>query len=283
MSIADDLMKAQIPARLANIEYNQTLVNRNFLRAISSIVKISQPRKTIRELIRIGQNSDGGYVVSPVFETLTCLNLGVGYEVTADLDLIGRGFRIFAYDGTVPNPLPDESSYKFHQKNIGYEKNNAGMTNLHEIFQTYDGLQGLDLLLMDIEGHEYKVFEKEMNLITRAKQVVVEFHGLELLGDLQFSEQFVAVLENLTKSHLPIHVHANNAGGALPIGGASWPTILEITFLAKEYCSNDINFGPFPTALDFPNTLARPDVDLNPFYGMEKNYASLARTVLGLN
>jgi hypothetical protein len=278
----DDFISAAVPARLANLEYNQTLVNRNFLQAITSIIELSQPRIAKSNLIRVGQNADGGYVISPEFHSYVCLNLGVGYEVTADIDLIQRGFEIFAFDGTVPNPLPEETSYHFHQKNIGYEKKDERYINLQRIFQTYFKLQNLDVLLIDIEGHEYKILERELNFVTQAKQIVVEFHGLELLGDEQFSERLVSILNKLMKSHYPIHIHANNAGGVLPIGGASWPTILEITFLAKEYCSNVISFGPFPTALDFPNTLARPDVDLTPFYGMEKNYASLARTVLGL-
>ena len=272
-----------LSARLTNIEYSQTIVSRDFLFDISRVIKLTQPVFTKKDLMRLGQNADGGYVLAPEFESRLCLNLGVGYEVTADLDLISRNFKIFAFDGTVPNPLPEENSYLFTQKNIGYERGNDGQTNLGEIFKSHPELDDVDLMLLDIEGHEYKVLKKELNFVTRAKQVVVEFHGLELLGDRDFALRLIEILTKLSRTHSPIHVHANNSGGNLFLGGASWPTILEVTFLKHEYCTNEINHGPFPTQLDYPNVDVRPDLDLSPFYGAEKSYAPLARTILGLN
>jgi hypothetical protein len=68
----------------------------------------------------------------------------------------------------------------------------------------------------------------------------------------------------------------------LPLGGASWPTILEVTFLLNEFCTEELNYGPFPGTLDYPNVNLRPDIDLAPFYGLEKSYASLSRSILGI-
>jgi hypothetical protein len=280
----EEILPSQLfESRLTNVEYNQILVTGDFLRNISQVIQLTQPHITKMPLIRIGKNGDGGYVIAPVVESKLCLNLGVGFEVSADLDLIGRDFKIYAFDGTVPNPLPEASSYTFIQKNIGYTDSEDTITNLQEIFNAYPDLNHLDLVLLDIEGHEYRVLREELEFITKAKQIVVEFHGLELLADFDFAEDFIKTLNELSKTHMPIHAHANNSGGELPLGGASWPTILEVTFLLKEFCTENVNYGPFPGTLDYPNVDLRPDINLTPFYGLHKSYAVLVRTILGLS
>lgn len=280
----EEVQKTQFfDARLANLEYTQILVSRDFLNDLSQLIELTQPLITKQALFRLGQNSDGGYVLSPEFQSRLCLNLGVGYEVTADLDLISRGFKLYAFDGTVPNPLPGEAAYSFIQKNIGYTKGDDGITNLANIFSEHPELNEVDLILLDIEGHEHEVLKNELNYVVKANQVVVEFHGLDLLGDHQFAAGLIKILKKLSKTHSPIHVHANNSGGAIHLGSASWPTILEVTFLKHEFCTSELNYGPYPTPIDFPNVDVRPDMDLNPFYGQNKSYAPLTRTILGLS
>jgi hypothetical protein len=277
-----DSFQALFNARLTNVEYAQIPVNRELLKNMSLVIDLLQPRVSKMPLFRLGARGDGGYVLAPAFESKICLNLGVGFEVSADLDLLGRGFKIYAIDGTVPNPLPQESSYKFIRKNVGYERSNELTTDLDSIFRQHGDLSQVDLILIDIEGWEYKVLHEELDLIAKSKQIVVEFHGLELIGDAQFAERFIDILGKLSKTHLPVHIHANNSGGGLPVGGANWPTILEVTFLEKISCTSEINFGPFPSSIDYPNVNVRPDMDLNPIFGPNKSFASLARTIFEL-
>ena len=187
MNNGTNLESLFINERLTNVEFIQTLVSRQFLTDLSYVIALTQPTYAKKDLFRLGQNADGGYVLAPEFQANLCLNLGVGYEVTADLDLIGLGFKIFAFDGTVPNPLPGEISYVFTQKNIGYSKGDQKVIDLRTVFGENPELEDLDLILMDIEGHEYEVLKKELSFITKAKQIVVEFHGLELLGDERFA------------------------------------------------------------------------------------------------
>lgn len=269
-------------ARLTNVEYGQVPVTREILRNMSLIIDLLQPHITKTPLFRLGAQKDGGYVIASTFESKVCLNIGVGFEISSDLDLLGKGFKIYAIDGTVPNPLPQESEYKFIRKNVGYAKNKELTTDLESIFREHKDLGQVDLILIDIEGGEYKVLHEELDLIAKAKQIVIEFHGLELIGDNQFAERFAVILEKLSKTHLPVHIHANNSGGGLPVGGANWPTILEVTFLLNELCTSEINYGPFPSEIDYPNVDLRPDLDLNPFFGKNRSYASLARNILEL-
>lgn len=269
--------------RLTNTEYNQIFLTKEILQNISKVIQLTQPHIAKIPLTRIGKNSDGGYVVGEVSQSKLCLNLGVGIEVSADLDLISQNFKIHAFDGSVTNPLPNEPLFIFIQKNIGYAKDLEITTTLKKIFSDNPEFEHLDLLMLDIEGNEHQVLNEELPFIIKAKQIVVEFHGLELLADDEYSNNLIETLSKLSETHFPIHVHANNSGGTLPIGGASWPTILEVTFLKKEFCTENLNYGPFPGPLDYPNVDLRPDINLAPFYGLYKSYASLSRTILAID
>jgi hypothetical protein len=269
-------------ARLANLEYAQQFITRPVIQNLIEFINLTNPITSKEPLIRLGGNHDGGYVVSDCFTKKFAISLGVGVEVSADIDLLDKGFSILAVDGTVSNPLPKESRYIFTGKNIGYNRESDKEISLRELLEEVYPQESPDLLLIDVEGHEYSILENELKIVISAKQIVIEFHGLEFLGDQEFANRVNCLLRSLRRTHKPIHIHANNSGGGINLGGVIWPTILEITFLANEFCENVRNIGPFPTALDFPNTNARPDMDLNPFYGESPQFGKIARAVLGI-
>jgi len=85
--------------------------------------------------------------------------------------------------------------------------------------------------------------------------------------------KFTALLQQILKSHEPIHIHGNNDGPTLRIQGAIWPSIIEVSFRKKSAMSaKEFNFGPWPHQLDRPNNPARPDLYLEPFFGKSANY-----------
>jgi hypothetical protein len=268
--------------RIANLEYGQHFISRNVIETLVSFVRLTSPVMSKSPLIRIGGKHDGGYVVSDAFENKKAVSLGVGYEVSADLDLLERGFSIIAADGTVPNPFPYEQRYTFIPKNIGYNRNSMEITNLADILTNFGTKRDIELLLIDVEGHEYSILENELSIASNARQIVIEFHGLELLGDADFSNRIIRLISELRITHSPIHIHANNAGGGINLGGAIWPTIVEVTFAQNDLCESVRNFGPFPASLDFPNINSRPDMDLIPFYGKNPNFGQLTKAILGI-
>jgi hypothetical protein len=254
-----------------------------FYRGIERIVSLLAPVNCKHNLIRIGQESDGGYVVANCFHAekrKIAVTLGVGTEVSADISLLRSGFSVLAVDGTVENPLPEEAEYRFIKKNIGYSNLIGGETTYYKLLEDERLRDNVDLVLIDIEGYEYSLIRNEIKYLSKAEQIVIEFHALELLGDKQFREVFISILESIRITHSPIHVHGNNAGGALVLGGSHFPCILEVTFLKTNYCTQERNFGPFPTPLDFPNTINRPDIDLSPLFRRNPEYATLARNVI---
>ena len=267
--------------RIANLEYSIQPISFAFLKSLESIISLLNPYKAKCDLNRIGNYSDGGYVVAAeaTDSKKLCINLGVGNEVSADIHLLNLGYNVIAVDGTVENPLLLEKQYLFVKSNIGYSRR-SGEKSLSKILRQNKWGKDVDLILIDIEGFEYQLLQREWNHISRARQIVIEFHGLELLGDEGFSERLIHALKIINKTHRVIHVHGNNAGPAIPVGGASWPTILEVTFLRKSEVLDVRNYGPFPGRLDASNTNVRPDIALEPFFGPKENYGKVARNIL---
>ena len=269
-------------SRISNLEYSIQPLSYNFLNSLITVIDLLAPYKADCDLVRIGNYSDGGYVVATEKpgHAKRCINLGVGYEISADLHLLGLGYQILAIDGTVENPLPENQQYFFIKSSIGYSREKSGYESLRTIRRRNNWKGKVDLFLIDIEGFEYEFLEREWKEIMSSRQVVIEFHGLELMGDEIFSNRLVKILKKIRTTHKVIQIHGNNAGPAIPTGGASWPTILEVTFLQNSEVSGDRNFGPFPGVLDAPNTTKRPDINLQPFFSTEPSYALLTRKIL---
>ena len=251
------------------------------IRNICAFIELIGPMKLNVNKVRVGRCADGGYVLAPMnndFEYV--LNLGVGLEISADLDLIQRGYKVIAIDGTVENPLRNDLSgnYFFIQQNLGYEPNENNVS-LSQIYKLSNLLETPGLALIDIEGSEYLLLRNEWPLLSEIPQIVIEFHGLELLFDSDFAETLLEILREIGRTHAPIHVHGNNSGHLLNLSGGLFPTILEITYLSRksQLLTNQRDFGPFPSEFDFPNLPEKADVDLSPFFQEKPTYLEIAR------
>jgi hypothetical protein len=279
MDETDDLFQP----RVSNLEYRTGLIDFNFVRNFASLIELLSPYQTKLELVRLGRESDGGYVVAQLpikdlkFQAIT---LGVGDEITADQTLLSQGYTIFAVDGTVDNPLQEDIKFHFHKSNIGYKVNTYPTEITYEKLLHQNDLDAsVDLLMIDIEGSEYQLLSKELEKISKARQIVVEFHGLELLGDNDFLESVIRIFIRMNETHQVVHIHGNNSGSGISFAGTEWPSIIEVTFLQKKYCKKIRNYGPFPGKLDYPNSNNRPDIDLNPFFSEVPTYLILSRRI----
>ena len=118
-----------------------------------------------------------------------------------------------------------------------------------------------DLLLkIDIDGAEWGLFDSLQGELSRFRQVIVELHGLTALGDSLWFERAAGVLATLRATHLPFHLHANNFGAYVIVGGVPVPDILEVSYLRRD--SYDVaDSAPAATGnlLDRPNDPNRPD------------------------
>lgn len=219
------------------------------------------------QLIRIGSNSDGGYL-SPddLNEISWCISPGVALNWDFE-EMLWHDLNIPSYmlDYSVDLPSNLNFNYKFEKKFIGVI-NCCHSITIDTLLEREDFINANDLLLqMDIEGDEYlsllNTSEKNWN---KFRVAIIEFHNLDRIIDVEFFESVVKKLfVKISQTHDIVHLHANNAGGTFKLQGMSFPKIIELTLHRKDRLINNLGNNPVPNPLDVRNSLTSPEIPLN--------------------
>ena len=110
-------------------------------------------------------------------------------------------------------------------------------------------------LKIDIEGNEYAMSKVVLEEITRRSDqiqlIVMEFHNT-----ITMRQQFLEFVESVSKLLPIVHIHGNNFG---QIGQDGFPEVVEITFAAQRYVSDEKTLE-FPHHLDSPCNPEKPDI-----------------------
>ena len=277
--------------RVVNLEYAALLLNQEMIGQFETFVNLIRPRDLVEgSLIRVGNNGDGGYVISnSILKTdklKRIISIGIGHEYSFEEFFLGNGFSVLGIDGSVENPLPKENAFIFHRNFIGAEFRKQSKSNLGSSFLSFEDVIRksewdfeVELVKVDAEGHEYEILENNLANISKSTQIVIEFHGLELMLDANFMNKLIRILANLSTTHYPIHLHGNNAGRSIRFANGDFPTIIEVTFLRKEMCKSDSNAMSLPGTIDFPNVAVRSDIDLSPFISTQVSSSNVLKTI----
>lgn len=201
------------------------------------------------ELIRLGENSDGGYLLPKDFDKINyCYSAGVGYVTQFEKDLEEKfNIKSIMLDiFEIPkNLLPKKST--FINKKLSIYKSEKNIT-INEFIDTENEI----ILKLDIEGDEYSnliyLDEKKMSQI---RILILEFHDLRHLRSPFFFKIFNEVVEKLSKYFYFCHLHPNNTSKVKKIGMLKVPDMIELTLINK----NRVKFSPskrlkLPHALD---------------------------------
>jgi FkbM family methyltransferase len=215
--------------------------------------------------IRLGNNSDGGYVIGNVPEYDCYISAGVSNEESFSRDFIKKfnmnKYNSYAFDGTINNyPYQYTKDITFIKKNIATYRSKT-KANLSQLINNYNNI----FLKMDIEGCEYDwLLSLTQENLNKFKQIVIEFHGI---NDDSWGKTYNKKLECfklLSNTHYIIHAHGNNYSGTQN----KIPDVIELTYLRKDYFSEqpEINTTNLPIMnLDFPCNPSLNDYSLN-FY-----------------
>jgi Methyltransferase FkbM domain len=208
------------------------------------------------ELIRLGPEGDGGYLVPDDLEGIAaCFSPGVGQVAGFEMECANRGMAVFLADGSIDEPLESHELFHFTKKYLGVTTNDHSMT-LDDWVASSVPDSGEDLLLqIDIEGSEYEVFlAMSDNLIQRFRVIVVEFHGLDQLWNKSLFDVASRAFDKLLQTHRCVHNHPNAYGGAVRNGDIEIPLVTELTFLRRDRVSNPTFLDTFPHPLDRENS-----------------------------
>jgi len=177
------------------------------------------------ELIRVGGPGDGGYVMLDSFDVVGALSFGVGRDISWDRDVASRGVPVHAFDHTV-RALPEVApGVTFHREGLGVQPRCRPLAvHLERTFPVGDML-----LKVDIEGGEWDALTGAD--LSRFSQVIVEWHHLD---GAMYSDQSLRVLENLYRSHAPVHVHANNYDSMFRADRYWFASTIEATYVRRD-------------------------------------------------
>jgi hypothetical protein len=230
---------------------------------LDSFFQKTKPLLTNYELIRAGDDSDGGYLIPNDLDAIDfCFSPGVSAEASFENFLTQRNIPCFLADYSVEAPPFENNLFDFEKKYLGSTDS--------EIFTTLDSWVNRKapnlkngVLQMDIEGHEYSIIlSTAAETLKKFKIIVIEFHDLDYLFDKFGFNLINLCFEKLLKDFEIVHIHPNNYLTPINFKNYSVPPLMEFTFLRKDRINTKISAINFPHHLDKCNVPSKTDVPL---------------------
>jgi len=229
------------------------LEERQDKKAVIRLIQSLIPYNIGKDLIRIGPDGDGGYLVPDDLDGIkACFSPGVSDVSGFEKDCYDLGMELFLADKSVEK-ADLAVKHDFIPKFIGCTNNDDFITMDEWVGQKVS--DGEDLLLqMDIEGAEYNTFINMSDpLMNRFRILVVEFHDLHKLWTKFYFDVISNVFMKILQTHVCVHIHPNNCDGIDVQEGIEIPRVAEFTFIRKDRVNKKIPHNTFPHPLDFDN------------------------------
>ena len=226
---------------------------------IKEFIKRFRENYISTDLIRIGGDTDGGYLIPDIFDRIAyCLSPGVADTVDFEAELSRRyGIKSFMIDGSVTSAPFADDNFHFMKKFLGHRTNDDFITLSDWMESVLDGGDDGMILQMDIEGGEYDVLTFEsVETLSRFLAIIIEFHDMKRLFEPCFLQTISTVFEKLYRNFSICHVHPNNCCGVTSLNGIDVPNIIEVTFLRHDL----VDQFKSASALSLPHRLDRDNV-----------------------
>jgi hypothetical protein len=228
------------------------------------LIKKLHPIKTNHNLIRVGGDYDGGYLIPNDLIGIDCLfSPGVSYVANFEKEMIEKinELKCFLADYSVNAPPFNHPNFNFEKKFLGAINNSIFFT-LEEWIKKKSRSKNDYILQMDIEGFEYEVLISTKNeILNKFRIIVIEFHNLHKLAEESSFVFFKTAFLKILQTHDVVHIHPNNTVNHLCINykGITIPSVMEFTFLRKDRIKNKSKILKIPHPLDMPCTKKRAD------------------------
>jgi hypothetical protein len=138
---------------------------------VLELLQIMRPRTMQNSVkLRIGNTYDGGYVMpDAALQTDVLLSIGVGHDVSFDIEFARRGAAVLQFDHTLEGPPETHENFRFHR--LGWDPTSEGpllsLADMHARVEEASSA-GRKLLKFDVEGAEYQALETVSSDLLRA-------------------------------------------------------------------------------------------------------------------
>lgn len=234
----------------------------------NQIVSLLKPRQYFGNVVRIGGNGDGAYVVPDCLDGVkSSISPGVSREYKFDLELGFRGIKSFMYDASVSMPEDLTSMQQFHGLFID-TYNSSKTVRLEDVISNIgfksESMQDL-MLQMDIEGAEYRcINDLNQEYLNRFKIMILELHDFDIFANNQLYNKYwlKPFLNKLRCYHDVIHIHPNNQRETSLLHGIRFPNVIEVTLLHKDHWQNTTDRAFDTQTLDIVTNSSLPYLPL---------------------
>lgn len=215
-------------------------------------------------LTRIGNASDGGYVMSDDLQADGAISLGIGPDVSWDCDVSSLGIPVVMFDPTIRRPPKRVEGAHFFRLGVGETDAAARMLPLGDLIQVAGFEHSRQLLLkMDVEGAEWvSISNASSELLSRFRQIVVEFHDISRFKSDDDSSTMLSAAALLSRHHVPVHVHANNYSEIVRFDDYWFPDAIEVTYVRNDLLVNVYPADSLSTELDGRSDVRTAEISL---------------------
>lgn len=230
---------------------------------VNEVLHLLRPIRAGHEMIRLGSQNDGGYLLPNVLDGITaCFSPGVSTNSSFEWDLAQLGIKCFLADYSVEGPPQHHPNFDFLKKHL--DSVSTPTTITLSSWMSHKQAKGDLLLQMDIEGFEYVVIPSTSSEeLKRFRIIVLELHEFDSIVTSIGNNIIKNCLIRLLESHSVVHVHANNFGNPRRFQNKFLPRGIEVTLLRKDFVVDYGLVQEFPNLLDQPNSLTHPDLVLD--------------------
>lgn len=211
---------------------------------ILSLINRLKPIKTQHELMRVGPDRDGGYLIPDDIHGITsCFTASSDMEdpVSFEQDLL----ESFGIKSHLTNHSMEEvpkyfTPLSFMQRLLGPNNDSKSITldswMKGTIDYEYCGAYQ-SILRVDCHGNEYgALLSTSEEVLTRFRIIVLKLNDIDKWGHPAFFKIAEALINKILQNFNVVHLHPNNQIPIRNINGVDLPGILEITFLAIKRC-----------------------------------------------
>ena len=245
------------------------------------------------DLIRVGRNQDGGYIVPKniLNKSNFLLSFGMANDWSFEEDFLKYNSinKVHIYDHSVNYSYFLLRFYKsikrffylksslkniyikfkeltnfvrIDNKKLIHFKKKVDLSsdkNSSSIDDIFSSLKRDNIIVkIDIEGDEYKILNNVLNFSNRINALIIEFHEID-----KKRNEFLSLIKEIQKNYYIIHLHGNNITGYCR---DNLPKTIEFTFIkinSKDSMSLKKNKNYPIKNLDFANHPYMEDIQIN--------------------
>ena len=240
--------------------FNMYVEKKTNKKDVSKVLKKLLPYQIEHDLIRLGEDNDGGYLIPNDLKNIAKnYSAGVGKLSKFEIDLKEKFLidsNMLDFNDIDKNILPSGSKFLKKKIGIGTSKEEININNWLK------DETGEIILKMDIEGDEYLTLASlsEENL-QKIRIFVLEIHDLRNLRNHFFFKTFEKIITKLYDTFYVCHLHINNVSKVKNIRGYKVPDMVEITLIRKDRVKNFTReFSKIPHKLDQKTVLNKNEI-----------------------